>query len=120
MNSVQISKSKAADEICQKCGLCCNGVIFADVKLRPGERLAVAKALGTLSAALSSAGGVAMADSPAAPASCACKTLVQPCAAFDGRWCRIYGERPEYCRQFECALLKRVKAGQLRPNPPSA
>jgi Fe-S-cluster containining protein len=29
--------------------------------------------------------------------------------------CRIYGQRPKYCRQFECALLKRVKAGDVSP-----
>jgi len=42
----------------------------------------------------------------------ACKALVQPCAAFDGRLCRIYADRPQYCREFECALFKRVQAGR--------
>lgn len=37
--------------------------------------------------------------------------LKQPCVAFDGCCCRIYAERPAYCRQFECLLLKSVKAG---------
>ncbi len=41
--------------------------------------------------------------------------LPQPCAFFDGCRCRIYDERPQYCRNFDCALLKRVRAGQVTP-----
>ena len=39
----------------------------------------------------------------------------QPCAAFDGCRCGVYAERPQYCRQFECLLLKSVKAGATEP-----
>ena len=35
----------------------------------------------------------------------------QPCAAFEGCRCRIYAERPQYCRKFECVLLKSVQTG---------
>jgi hypothetical protein len=31
---------------------------------------------------------------------------------LDGDRCRIYADRPEYCRQFECLLLQSVKAGR--------
>jgi hypothetical protein len=41
------------------------------------------------------------------------RAFVQPCACFDGKLCRIYNERPAYCRAFECGLLKRVQAGEL-------
>ena len=34
----------------------------------------------------------------------------QPCAAFDGCRCGIYAQRPQYCRKFECLLLKGVQA----------
>jgi Fe-S-cluster containining protein len=37
----------------------------------------------------------------------------QPCAALEGCRCRIYADRPIYCRHFECLLLKRVQAGDL-------
>jgi hypothetical protein len=37
----------------------------------------------------------------------------QPCVAHDGCRCRIYSERPSYCRQFDCALLKRCSGGRL-------
>ena len=39
----------------------------------------------------------------------------QPCTAFAGCECKIYSERPTYCRQFECLLLKSVKAGETDP-----
>ena len=80
-------------ELCPACGLCCNGVIFADLAIQPGAEAARLKSLGL---------AVSRAASPRLP---------QPCAAFDGCRCRIYPDRPRYCRQFECALLQSVKAG---------
>jgi Fe-S-cluster containining protein len=41
--------------------------------------------------------------------------FLQPCSAFDGCRCRIYSERPVYCREFECLLLKDVNAGRVKP-----
>ena len=37
--------------------------------------------------------------------------FLQPCAAYDGCKCGIYSERPLYCREFECLLLKNVHSG---------
>ena len=37
----------------------------------------------------------------------------QPCAALEGCRCRIYADRPKYCREFECLLLKNLQAGRL-------
>ena len=39
--------------------------------------------------------------------------FAQPCAALEGCKCRIYAERPDYCRRFECLLLKAVKSGEI-------
>jgi len=39
--------------------------------------------------------------------------FAQPCTALDGCRCRIYAERPKYCREFECILLKNVMAARL-------
>jgi Fe-S-cluster containining protein len=36
----------------------------------------------------------------------------QPCIAFDGCKCRIYDQRPKYCREFECLVLRGVRAGK--------
>jgi Fe-S-cluster containining protein len=78
--------------LCLACGLCCNGVLFADVKLQPGDD---ALRLGSLG--LKVAGG----------------KFRQPCVAWEGCRCRIYSDRPKYCREFECLLFKRVRAGEV-------
>lgn len=38
--------------------------------------------------------------------------FLQPCRAHDGCRCGIYTQRPRYCREFECVLLKSAAAGQ--------
>jgi len=81
-------------ELCGECGLCCNGAIFADVQLQPGDNKARLSFLGL--EMKSSASGRAH------------SRFLQPCAAHEGCRCRIYSERPSYCREFECALLKNV------------
>ncbi len=83
-------------QLCPQCGLCCNGVLFADVKLRPGDD---ARRLAELGLTLEKKGRQ--------------QAFAQPCACFDGKLCRIYAERPVRCRTFECGLLKRVQAGEL-------
>jgi Fe-S-cluster containining protein len=95
------SNAPAPEDLCLKCGLCCNGVIFADVKLQPADDAPRLRSLGV---------------SVSIPHS-AFRTphLNQPCAALEGCRCRIYAERPQYCRQFECLLLKSVKAGRTQP-----
>jgi hypothetical protein len=88
-----------SNSLCLECGLCCNGVIFADVQLRPKDNTARLRALG-LAFVQKSQTGV--------------HKFKQPCAAFGGCQCNIYSERPTYCREFECLLLKSVKAGEVK------
>jgi Fe-S-cluster containining protein len=87
---------KAVDQLCPNCGLCCNGVLFADVELRKGDdpgRLAeLGLALGMKGSKLA---------------------FAQPCTCFDGKLCGIYADRPKRCRTFECGLLKRVQTNEL-------
>jgi len=83
-------------QLCPNCGLCCNGVLFADVELRKGDD---AKRLAEL--------GLSLVKKDRQQA------FAQPCAGFDGRLCRIYNERPKRCRTFECGLLRRVQSGEL-------
>jgi uncharacterized protein len=100
MNQPATNSSIPAEQtLCLVCGLCCNGVIFADVQLQSGDEAARVLSLGLR---LKSGGR------------CQPK-LVQPCEAYDGSRCRIYGERPKYCAEFECLLLKSVKAGRTEP-----
>lgn len=84
------------DQLCPKCGLCCNGVLFADVELRKGDD---AKRLAELGLSLVKKGRQ--------------QAFTQPCACFDRTLCRIYADRPKRCRTFECGLLRRVQAGEL-------
>lgn len=101
--------------LCFECGLCCNGVIFADVRLQAGDDAARLEAQGLPMVRnrgrTSSASGVARASNPL-PNGRPPK-FIQPCAVFDGCRCRVYLDRPHYCRHFECSLLKKVKDGRV-------
>ncbi|MCU0783181.1 MAG: YkgJ family cysteine cluster protein [Verrucomicrobia bacterium] len=87
--------------LCPQCALCCNGVLFKDVELQPGDDATKLKPLG-------------LPLSPIGNRQSAIHNFrfPQPCAALDGCRCRIHADRPARCRQFECALLKSVAAGK--------
>jgi len=99
---------KGSNGLCLECGLCCNGVIFADVQLQPGDDPARLQALG-LPLKLKPAKGLGAGANPNQ------WKFAQPCTALDGCHCRVYAERPGHCRAFECLLLKSVKAGGIQP-----
>jgi len=101
LNGSKNSDDAIIGELCPACGLCCNGVIFANVGLRPGDDATRLRALGL---------PVCTPPSKMRP-----PHLNQPCAAFDGCRCRVYADRPQYCREFECVLLKSVQAGHTEP-----
>jgi uncharacterized protein len=87
------SKERALQGLCLECGLCCNGVLFADVRLQAGDDAGRLRKLGLEI----SKGG----------------RFKQPCAALEGCECRVYADRPSYCRKFECLLFGRVKRGEI-------
>ena len=93
--------STDSDPLCFACGLCCNGVIFADGQLHAGDDVPRLRSLG-----LRIAGNQRSAGEN--------QKFLQPCGAFDGCRCRIYADRPQYCREFECLLLKHVAAGRTK------
>ncbi len=103
-----LKTGQAIDQLCLQCGLCCNGVLFRDVELQPGDDAGKLKALGmpVRSKAQSSKRNVQTGK------------FNQPCTALgaDCR-CRIYADRPSRCRQFECALLLEVIAGGTEVEP---
>ena len=88
--------SELVSQLCPACGLCCNGVLFGDVELQPGD---AAKHLAALGLPLERKGRK--------------MRTPQPCACFDGKLCRIYHQRPLRCRTFECQLLRRALAGEI-------
>ncbi|MGN6553917.1 MAG: YkgJ family cysteine cluster protein [Verrucomicrobiota bacterium] len=87
------------NRLCLECGLCCNGVIFDKGQLQPKDDAARLQTLG-------------LAILPSRKAQNGTPKFKQPCAMLNGCRCQIYKERPQYCREFECLLLKRVKAGK--------
>jgi hypothetical protein len=96
MSAATIYKMNAVEQLCPDCGLCCNGVLFADVELQNGDN---AGRLIDLGMSLKKKG-----------MKCA---FAQPCHCFDGKLCRIYADRPKRCVTFECGLLKRVQSGEM-------
>ena len=107
--------SFASNPLCLECGLCCNGVIFADTQLQPGDDVERLRSLGLrlIATKEKTPRTAAQRRDPASHLAGSNPKFAQPCAAFDGRCCRIYDARPKYCRQFECLLLKSVKAAKL-------
>jgi len=85
------------DTLCTRCGLCCDGTLFADVEL-VGE--AETKRLEIMGLEVEESGTRA-------------GLLSQPCAALKGRRCGIYAHRPQCCRTFECQLLQDVHLGAV-------
>jgi Fe-S-cluster containining protein len=88
--------STSAQLLCPHCALCCNGVLFTDVRLQAGDNPARLKQLG-----VPLKEGVASARFP------------QPCSCLDGNKCRIYPDRPSRCRTFECHLLMRAQRNEV-------
>jgi Fe-S-cluster containining protein len=82
-----------SSQLCLECGLCCNGVIFADGQLQPGDAPDRLKEFGLR---FNKSG-----------------RFRQPCVAFDGSHCAAYHDRPQYCRQFECLVFKNAQAGRI-------
>ena len=82
--------------LCPHCALCCNGVLFADVRLQVGDD---AQRLASLGVTLQTRGKLTR--------------FSQPCSCLEGKLCRIYDDRPTRCRTFECRVLQRVQAGEV-------
>lgn len=83
-------------QLCLQCGLCCDGSVFATVRLQPAddpEHLRQA--------------GLTLRGPPTS------RRFAQPCPMLEGCRCRIYPQRPSHCQTFDCALLKRLRQGKV-------
>lgn len=90
------------EKLCLACGLCCDGTLFDNVRLEPGDDAPRLKTLGLPVT-------VSRGKEPAA-------TFPQPCAALCAdRTCRLYADRPRQCRTYECMVYKGMQAGELAP-----
>lgn len=89
-----------AEQLCLACGLCCDGTLFDNVRLEPGDQAPKLKSLG-LPVTLSR-GRDPVARFP------------QPCAALCAdRTCRVYASRPRQCRTYECMVYQQMQSGEL-------
>ena len=91
------SAPSLTDTLCTRCGLCCDGTLFADVELAGRAESASLEVLG-----------LEVEDDDPGRA-----LLIQPCLALQGKRCSIYAHRPQCCRTFECRLLHDVRRGAV-------
>ena len=89
---------RLTDILCTRCGLCCDGSLFADVELAGPRETSGLELLG-LDVEDADKGEGAL--------------LSLPCRALKGKRCSIYPHRPECCRTFECRLLQQAKTGDI-------
>ncbi len=88
------------EELCLSCGLCCDGTLFDLVKLEPGDDAQKLRALGLPIK-------VSRGQTPIA-------RFPQPCSALcEDRTCRLYANRPQQCRTFECRVFKDAHTGRI-------
>ena len=88
---------RLTDTLCTKCGLCCDGTLFADVEL-----------VGQAEVARLEIMGMEVEDEDRNMG-----LLSQPCAALRGTRCGIYAHRPNCCRVFQCHLLQNAERGAV-------
>ena len=93
-------KPSLTDILCTRCGLCCDGSLFADVELAGSDEASALEVMGLEIEDDEKDGGL----------------LLQPCRALKGKRCSIYPYRPDCCRTFECRLLQEVKRGAVGVN----
>jgi Fe-S-cluster containining protein len=91
-------KPSLTDTLCTRCGLCCDGSLFADVELASSDEASALEVMGLeIEDDDEDDGGV----------------LVQPCGALKGKRCSIYPHRPDCCRTFKCRLLQEAERGMV-------
>lgn len=91
-------KPSLTDTLCTRCGLCCDGSLFAEVELASSDEASALEVMGL---------GIEDADAGDG------ELLLQPCGALKGKRCSLYLHRPDGCRTFACRLLQEVERGAV-------
>lgn len=94
--SNQKTKDGSSEDLCQSCGLCCDGTLFDVVPLKPQDLPEPLRLVGIR---------VVVDDTPG--------RFTQPCAAHQHGCCQVYASRPSSCREYECELLKKFARGAV-------
>lgn len=84
---------ESATQLCKSCGICCQGLLHTHALLKAHE----SEKAATLGLEINGE------DHPA---------FALPCPRFAG-CCTIYEDRPNACRGFRCALLRRLDDKQI-------
>lgn len=82
--------------ICVGCGICCDGTLHPNARVRPGDEE------GVLAAGLE----IIVQDDGK-------QAFPLPCPHVRCGSCSIYAARPNVCRTYRCALLKGAEAGEV-------
>ncbi|NCC31596.1 MAG: YkgJ family cysteine cluster protein [Chloroflexia bacterium] len=89
--------SDMEQRLCVQCGLCCDGTLFEWGRILADDDLDRLEVDGFILIATAQGTGFA-----------------QPCPHHQNGLCAVYQQgRPQVCRTFRCALLRRVEAGEL-------
>jgi uncharacterized protein len=85
-----------SQNLCQDCGLCCDGTLFDSVTFQLQDVLQPLQLAGiTLQQKENE------------------QYFLQPCAAYNNKACAVYEHRPQVCRKFECKLLQQFQNGEI-------
>lgn len=87
--------SPDAGSICIGCGLCCDGTLHSNTRVKKDDEDSVA-----------AAGLPVVLDEGK-------RVFRQPCPHFANGRCGIYAQRPPVCRTYKCALLQNVEQGAI-------
>jgi uncharacterized protein len=85
----------AENELCQACGLCCQGHLYEEVELHPLE----VPVASNWPVKLVVKGAIT--------------SFKQPCACFQNMQCTVYAQRPATCRGYSCKLLDQFRNGEV-------
>lgn len=84
-----------SQNLCQNCGLCCDGTLFDSVNFQVQDVQPLQLAGITLQQTESE------------------QYFRQPCAAYKNNACAIYEHRPQVCHKFQCKLLQRFQNKEI-------
>jgi hypothetical protein len=84
--------------LCLACGLCCTGALHGAVEVK-AQDVAVVRSLGLT---------VESVDDPAGQ-----YAFRQPCPLYLDNRCSVHGRHPPSCQEYQCALLKKLAAGEV-------
>jgi uncharacterized cysteine cluster protein YcgN (CxxCxxCC family) len=86
----------ATANLCDTCGMCCDGTLFDSTALGPSDS---ERKLSSLGLRIKRKKNLLF--------------FLQPCAAHCGSRCSIYENRPTRCRDFSCRQLRGVTLGEI-------